>query len=103
MNKEEKEAIEFFEKSFKKKIPPYWYDDTISNIEEKIKTILNLIQKQSKIIDKMAEFLEDELTIDEFCNKENCYADEYINGHCQKCLNCIKEYFKKEVEKDVED
>lgn len=65
-----------------------------------IDTVLNLIQKQSKIIDKMAEFLEDELTIDEICNKENCYADEYINGHCQKCLNCIKEYFKKVVDEN---
>lgn len=74
-----------------------------SRYSKAIEVALNLIQKQEKIIDKMAEFLEDELTIDEFCNKENCYADEYINGHCQKCLNCIKEYFKKEVEKDAKD
>ena len=72
-----------------------------SRYSKAIEVALNLIQKQDKIIDKMAEYLEDELTIDEFCNKENCYADEYINGHCQKCLNCIKEYFKKEVENEL--
>lgn len=53
MSDEEKKAIEFFEKSFKKKIPPYWYDDTISNIEEKIKTLLNLIEKQQKEIEEL--------------------------------------------------
>ena len=55
LSDEEKEAVEFFEKSFKKKIPPYWYDDTISNIEEKIKTLLNLIEKQSKEIKELKE------------------------------------------------
>ena len=52
MSEEEKKAVEFFEKSFKKKIPPYWYDNTIYNIEEKIKIILNLIEKQQKEIEK---------------------------------------------------
>ena len=55
LSDEEKQAIEFFEKSFKKKIPPYWYDDTIFNIEEKIKTILNIIEKQSKEIEELKE------------------------------------------------
>ena len=62
-----------------------------------IETILNHITKQEKMIELMAEYLEDELT-DDICNKENCYADEYINGHCQKCLNCIKQYFEKKAE-----
>ena len=101
MNKEEKEAIEFFEKSFKKKIPPYWYDDTISNIEEKIKTVLNLIQKQDKIIDKFSKAL------------VNCvgtcpidYNDDFENDceNCQDTLEkCWIEYFKKVVDEDVKD
>ena len=124
MNKEQKEAIEKIEKLIKylkdwKKNFTIVPEDTkyFEKILEIIKQYTRMInegieeriecekeiQKQEKIIDKMAEFLEDDLTIDEFCNKENCYADEYINGHCQKCLNCIKEYFKKEVEKDVKD
>lgn len=78
-------------------------DGTVIIQNETIAIVLNLIQKQEAIIDKMAEFLEDELTFDEICNKENCYADEYINGHCQKCLNCIKEYFEKVVDEDVKD
>ena len=52
------------------------------------------LQSKDKIIDLMAEFIEDELTVDEFCTKEGCYADNYIDGHCEKCLNCIKQYFE---------
>lgn len=61
------------------------------------------LQNKDKIIDLMAEFIEDELTVDEFCTKEGCYADNYIDGHCEKCLNCIKQYFEnkaKEVKND---
>ena len=50
--------------------------------------------KQNKMIDLMTEYIEDELTVDEFCTKEGCYADNYIDGHCEKCLNCIKQYFE---------
>lgn len=46
-----------------------------------------------KIIDLVAKFIEDEFTVDKFCTKKGCYADNYINGHCEKCLNCIKQYF----------
>ena len=49
--------------------------------------------EMEKIIDLMAEFIEDEFTVDKFCTKKGCYADNYINGHCEKCLNCIKQYF----------
>ena len=51
-------------------------------------------ENKDKIIDLMAEFIEDELTVDEFCTKEGCYADNYIEGHCEKCLNCIKQHFE---------
>lgn len=49
--------------------------------------------EQEKIIDLMAKFIEDDFTVDKFCTKKGCYADNYINGHCEKCLNCIKQYF----------
>lgn len=52
------------------------------------------LDQKDKIIDLMAEYIEDELTVDEFCTKEGCYADNYIDGHCEKCLNCIKQYFE---------
>lgn len=58
------------------------------------KNLKGIIKKQNKIIDLMTEFIEDELTVDEFCTKEDCYADNYIDGHCEKCLNCIKQYFE---------
>ena len=65
-------------------------ETVLSMLEEKDKTI----SSKDKIIDLMAEFIEDELTVDEFCTKEGCYADNYIDGHCEKCLNCIKQYFE---------
>ena len=58
------------------------------------KNLKGIIKKQNKIIDLMADFIKDELTVDEFCTKEDCYADNYIDGHCEKCLNCIKQYFE---------
>ena len=58
------------------------------------KSLKGQIIKQNKMIGLMAEFIEDELTVDEFCTKESCYADNYIDGHCEKCLNCIKQYFE---------
>lgn len=62
--------------------------------KEEFSRLNKQLQNKDKIIDLMAEFIEDELTVDEFCTKEDCYADNYIDGHCEKCLNCIKQYFE---------
>ena len=59
-----------------------------------IEKVLSMLEEKDKTIDLMAEYIEDELTVDEFCTKEGCYADNYIDGHCEKCLNCIKQYFE---------
>lgn len=70
-------------------------EDEERNIyQDAIETVLSMLEEQDKIIDLMAEFIEDELTVDEFCTKEGYYADNYIDGHCEKCLNCIKQYFE---------
>lgn len=62
--------------------------------QDAIEIVLSMLEEKDKTIDLMAEFIEDELTVDEFCTKEGCYADNYIDGHCKKCLNCIKQYFE---------
>lgn len=67
------------------------YEETIKELE---KQLFEQQEGKDKIIDKMAECIEDELTVDEFCTREGCYADNYIDGHCEKCLNCIKQYFE---------
>lgn len=92
MNKEEKEAIERLDRKltsekFTKNIGmPVYIED--------VEIVLNLIQKQDKMIDKMAE----ELYFD-------CF-DRVCQECCKECekdkdtqRECIKEYFKKEVEK----
>ena len=90
-----------------------YYRDEIEQKELLIKgfrTILNLIQKQEKIIDKMAEQLEkckNEIDVLSEGNIDCFIPNEYSNiDDCIKkptCKECIKEYFKKEVEKDVKD
>lgn len=83
---------------------------TNKKMRKKIKTVRKernkqqkVIDKQNKVIDEMAKYMEDGREIgeiEEFCNKKDCYADEYINGHCQKCLNCIKQYFIRKANGD---
>lgn len=52
------------------------------------------IELYEKMIQEMAKYIEDTVE-DDICNKENCFADKYENGHCQKCVNCIIDYFRK--------
>jgi hypothetical protein len=70
--------------------------NTSINVEV-LETVLSMLEEKDKTIDLMAEYIEDELTVDEFCTKEGCYADNYTDGHCEKCLNCIKQYFENKV------
>lgn len=97
-SEEEKEAIDrldFFNKTgYATFMIKYGLDRTTANatIERTIKTVLNLIQKQSKIIDKMAEEI---LKIDTAKSKF-----EYDHAKVWDTEKGIKEYFKKEVEKE---
>lgn len=104
MNKEEKKLLEIFIEKCQK------YDETVevkgvsvgeeSRILDTVVKALNLIQKQSKIIDKFSKAL------------VNCvgtcpidYNDDFENDceNCQDTLEkCWIEYFKKEVEEDAD-
>lgn len=103
MNKEEKEAIEWL-----KRIITLNKKDGIENTYAEI--VLNLIQKQEKIIDKMAEkinqayFDEGNMWLwfeKEICSKNKDGKYDFKDLGTRKTR--IKEYFKKEVEKDVKD
>lgn len=95
LSDEEKEAIEYIKNCLDNE---YNFKNATRQKDKKAyNIILNLIEKQDKIINEMAEFIEDEMTVDEFCKEKNCYADEYINGHCQKCLKCIIKFYSKKV------
>ena len=69
----------------------------VGNLEEALKdtnTLLNLIEKQDKIIDLMAK---------EMKNKEYEYEDMCLYSedcHGEYCEQCIKEYFRKKVENE---
>lgn len=106
VDKQEQEAIEYFKKHIKyfeeqikfiEATDCDYYDEELELYQNRVKqfnTVLSMLKEKDKQIDLMAEFIEDELTVDEFCTKEGCYADNYIDGHCEKCLNCIKQYFE---------
>ena len=95
-SEEEKEAIEYIEQLLyiKKEYKYIIKVKSEDNTKQSLQTVLNLIQKQESIIDKMAE----ELYFDcwdrvcQECCKE-CEKDKYTQREC------IKEYFKKVVGK----
>lgn len=98
MTKEQEKAI--YRLNLGKNIP-ISSECCIVNVKD-IETVLSMLEEKEKIIGLMTEYIEDELTVDEFCTKEGCYADNYIDGHCEKCLNCIKQYFENKA-KETED
>ena len=94
---EEEEAIEQLRS---------WRDYIIKNtdkvnkandIEFYLRTALNLIQKQDKIIDKMAEHLADVIKNDDNASLLP-FSDSEDNLEAK-----VKEYFKKVVDEDVKD
>ena len=95
MNDEEKLAIENLKRLSKTKPYIIWGDGTPYNKSNQIYTILNLIEKQEKIIQAMAKYLAEEDETETFCINPpmNCDCD-YID---KKCEDCIIEYFAKKV------
>ena len=99
INTRNSKAIEIVLSMLKEKDKEIQFQEDINKTElnrhkKTEKSLKGQIIKQNKMIGLMAEFIEDELTVSEFCTKEGCYADNYIDGHCEKCLNCIKQYFE---------
>ena len=88
LSEEEKKAIDFLKNHLRKKIPPYWYDDTIANIEEKIKTILNLIKKQQAEIEKKDNIINRAI---EEVEKEREYFSEDLQPEFIGILEILKD------------
>lgn len=57
---------------------------------------LKELEQNEKVIEEMAKHIE-ENALDDICTKKDCYSDEYIDGHCPKCVKCVIEHFRKEV------
>lgn len=89
MNREEKEAIELL-----KEIADVRSCVTGDDLFEKdALTLLNLIDKQQKVIDKMYSYL-DQVQICRNINKYSCIVRP------EKCKQCILDYFYKEIENE---
>ena len=76
-----------------------YYDPKAERKSLAIRNVLARIKEledNEKVITKMAEYIEDK-ALDDICRKKDCYSDEYINGHCPKCVKCVIEHFRKEV------
>lgn len=94
-SEEEKEAIERIQKRIKDNEDYSTNQVWLTEDVRCARVLLNLIQKQSKIIDKMAEEI---LKIDTAKSKF-----EYDHAKVWDTEKGIKEYFKKVVDEDVED
>lgn len=64
----------------------------VKNVLERLKEL----EGNEKVIEEMAKYIEDN-ALDDICNIKGCYADKYVKGHCQKCIKCIIEHFRKRV------
>lgn len=96
-SEEEKEAIERFKRKIKRAdIDIMKFSDVYTTLDiHNLRILLNLIQKQSKVIDKMAEEI---LKIDTAKSKF-----EYDHAKVWDTEKGIKEYFEKVVDEDVKD
>nr|DAF47337.1 MAG TPA: hypothetical protein [Siphoviridae sp. ctylc9] len=92
MTKEQKEAIDRIKYNDIAK-PLYCGDITICNIDD-LKTILSMLEEQDKIIDLMAETINNHDIDEDICKqmgkKANCNEFE----DTEKCKECIKQYFE---------
>lgn len=64
-----------------------------------LETVLYLIEKQQKVIDEMAKYI-NKLDIDEDICMKNVANTELCNEEYSNCVECIKEYFKKKVDEN---
>ena len=96
MNKEEKEAIEKIKEELKRVHKINHLTGTYIPIDM-LEILLNLIQKQDKIIDMAMELIARKVgSRIEICPDMNCCKETEGNRTCKQCAI---EYFKKECEK----
>lgn len=97
VSEQEKEAIKYL----KKHIIPY--NNINGNLEFLVNDVLlNLIEKQQKVIDLMAEML---VKLDNEFEDGDCFILREFSDidRClcwDKCTTCVKEYFYKKVEEE---
>lgn len=112
MNKEEKEAIDRIQKRIKDNEDYSTNQVWLTEDVRCAKALLNLIQKQEFIIDKIWDLYYEYLSIRPASGMKFLKSKGFDVSKCEKCSfdddninckECIKEYFKKEVEKDVKD
>ena len=118
MSEEEKKAIEYYKdkevtfeiegfdvEAFKKALG-ITEEDSFENHQIRFKTLINLIEKQDKIIDLMAEYIKRDTVFYDTEGISSCDLSEEKYCKCSKhnnganCKDCIKEYFRKKVENE---
>lgn len=119
MSEEEKKAIEYLKNM-------YWYADEdeeerfvnivlnliqrlqkenkyihseLDKQQEKINNYAKQIEKKDKIIDLMAEYI-NELDIDEDICSKNIINPDICNEQYSNCKACVKQYFERKVENE---
>lgn len=80
MNKEEKRAIRYINKDLKK---ADMLEMTVHTDNESVRTVLNLIKKQRKIISKLINIL---LEKTDYCINQNKNCTYKQIGNCRECI-----------------
>lgn len=75
-------------------------ENKIASKDKEIKLLKEFHNENVKIIDKMAEYIK-ELDIDEDICTKNVINPQLCNEEYSNCKECIKEYYKKEVENEI--
>jgi hypothetical protein len=94
MSEEEKKAIKNLQEVAEKGIDIYEEINVMEN-EDAIRIVLNLIEKQEKVIDEMFLYIDEFTDIDEV----DCEFQQLNNVKCiDDCEKCMKEFFYRKVE-----
>lgn len=100
-NEDEKEAIEKIKILSIGDFITWFNTDGCVEMEIAAKTILNIIQKQEKIIDKMTDaIVGDKKILALMCKNIINKTEDECDKQNLLCDDCIKEYFKKKVEEE---
>lgn len=76
-------------------------EDSFENHQIRFKTLINLIKKKEKIIDKMIDaIVGDKKILASMCKHIINKTEEECDKQNLLCDDCIREYFKKKVEEE---
>lgn len=99
MTQEEKEVIRMIKTGLEVRVEGKEIRQIMLN-RKNAKTLLTLLEKKDKIIDKMARMINSHSINEDTCKQfgKDTSCKDYINQ--ELCINCIKQYFERQVKEN---